>query len=104
MDINTVCLSGHVFNVKVVPSKGVYPMVEARMSVLVGTDENGDNMYNDFLIRSYGKKNVKIANLSDGDFVTIHGKLKKGKADAGSSPFSGKTYVSVDTMKFLDRG
>lgn len=103
MDINTVCLSGHVFNVKVVPSKGVYPMVEARLSVLTGTDANGDNMYNDFLIRSYGKKNTKIANLSEGDFVTVHGKLKRCNAEEGAGPLSGKTYVSVETLKFLER-
>ena len=104
MDINTICLSGHVYNVKVVPSSGVYPMVEARISVHTGTDENGEDMFCDFLIRSYGKKNTKISSMRDGDFVTVHGKLKRGKAEAGAGPLSGKAYISVDTLKFLERG
>lgn len=104
MDINTICLSGHVYNVKVVPSSGAYPMVEARLSVHTGTDENGDNMFCDFLIRSYGKKNLKISSLHDGDFVTVHGKLKRSKVEAGSGSLSGKTYISIDTLKFLERG
>lgn len=103
MDINTICLSGHVYNVKVAPSNGAYPMVEARLSVHTGTDENGNNMFCDFLIRSYGKKNTKISSLRDGDFVIVHGKLKRSKVEVGASPMSGKTYVSVETLKFLER-
>lgn len=104
MDINTICLSGHVYNVKVIPLKGDYPMVEARLSVHTGTDKNGDNVYSDFLICSYGKKNIKISSLHEGDFVTVHGKLKRNEAEKGEGSLSSKTYISVDTLKFLERG
>ncbi len=103
MDINTICLSGHVYDVKILPTSGIYPVVEARLSVHTGTDENGENMFCDFLIRSYGKKNTKVASMRDGDFVTVHGKLKRSKAETGSSPLSGRAYISVDTLKFLER-
>ena len=42
MDINTVTLSGRIYDIGSSPTKGVYPVVEAKLSVNIGNSrDNG---------------------------------------------------------------
>ena len=40
MDINTVCLSGRIYDIGVCPTKGLYPVVEAKLSVNIGNSKD----------------------------------------------------------------
>lgn len=101
MDINTVTLSGHIFDIRVNPTTGLYPVVEAKLSVNVGTDKDSNINYDEFNLRSYGKKNDKIAKLKEGQFVTICGKLKEDIRvnTLNAETVRSKTYVNIENLK-----
>ena len=101
MDINTVTLSGHIFDMRTNPTNGLYPVIEARLSVNVGTDKEGNASYDEFNIRSYGKKNDKIAKLKEGQFVTVSGKLKEDIRVNTLDPNTvrSKTYINIENLK-----
>lgn len=101
MDINTVCVSGKIHSIGVSPTKGLYPVVEAKLTVNVGKDKDGNAMYDDFSIRSYGKKSIHISEVSEGSYVTIQGKLKEDLRVNADNPSTmrSKIYINVDRLK-----
>lgn len=101
MDINTVTLSGRIYDIGSSPTKGVYPVVEAKLSVNIGNSRDNGPMYDEFNIRSYGKKSVFISTLREGTFVTISGKLKEDIRVNASDPNTtrSKTYINIDVIK-----
>ena len=103
MDINTVCLTGRIINIGVCPTTGLYPVVEAKLSVNVGNSKDSGPMYDEFNIRSYGKKSDFIATIKEGTFVMISGKLKEDirvNADYPNTTRS-KTYINIETIKTI---
>lgn len=104
MDINSVCLSGKIYDIGVCPTKGLYPVIEAKLSVNIGKDKDGETMYDDFPIRSYGKKSLRLANMKEGTTITISGHLKEDirvNADNPSTVRS-KTYINIETIKTME--
>lgn len=106
MDINSVCLSGRIYDIGVCPTKGLYPVVEAKLSVNIGNSKDNGAMYDEFNIRSYGKKSVFTSTLKEGTFVTIHGKLKEDIRVNADNPNTtrSKTYVNIENIKTLGMG
>lgn len=104
MDINQVCLSGRIFSIGVNETRGEYPVVEAKLSVNIGTDRNEGAMFDVFNIRSYGKKSLFLASLAENTFVTIAGRLKEDIRVNSFNPSTtrSKTYINVDTIKTLE--
>lgn len=100
MDINTVCVSGKISNIGVNETNGDYPIVEARLRVNVGSKGDVVN-YDTFNIRSYGKKSLFIASLSEGDFVVVEGRLKEDLRVNALNPATvrSKTYINIDRIK-----
>ena len=102
MDINTICLTGRIFDIRVCPTKGLYPVVEAKLSVNVGTDKISlESMFDEFNIRSYGKKSLKIAEIKPGTFVSVQGRLKEDIRVNALEPDTvrSKTYINIDSLK-----
>lgn len=101
MDINTVCVSGRIHSIGVSPTKGLYPVVEAKLTVKVGVDKDGNAMCDDFSVRSYGKKSLHIAEVKEGSYVTIQGKLKEDLRVNADNPSTvrSKVYVNIDRLK-----
>lgn len=101
MDINTVTLSGRIYDIGVCPTKGEYPVVEAKLSVNIGNSKDNGPMYDEFNIRSYGKKSVFISTLREGTFVTISGKLKEDIRVNADNPNTtrSKTYININEIK-----
>lgn len=106
MDINSVHLTGRIYDIGVCPTKGLYPVVEAKLSVNIGNSKDNGAMYDEFNIRSYGKKSVFISTLKEGTFVTIHGKLKEDIRVNADNPNTtrSKTYVNIENIKTLGMG
>lgn len=104
MDINHVCLSGRIFNIGVNETRGEYPVVEAKLLVNIGTDKDNESMYDEFNIRSYGKKSLVLAKLKENTFVTIAGRLKEDIRINTFNPSTtrSKTYINVDTIKTFE--
>lgn len=102
MDLNNVVLSGKVFDM------GYSPMVtiensgvaEGKLSVSVGV-KNGEEMYDEFNIRAYGKKADFISSLRDGTFVVIEGVLREDIRVNKDEPNAtrSKTYVNINRLK-----
>lgn len=103
MDINTVTLSGRIFDIGICPTKGEYPVVEAKLSVNIGMSKDNGPMYDEFNIRSYGKKSMFISTLKEGTFVTISGKLKEDIRVNADNPDTtrSKTYVNITEIKTI---
>ena len=106
VDINTVTLSGRIYDIGVSPTTGGYPVVEAKLSVNIGNSRDNGPMYDEFNIRSYGKKSVFISTLREGTFVTITGKLKEDIRINAENPNTtrSKTYINIDIIKTLGMG
>lgn len=102
MDINTTCLTGRIFDIRVWPTKGLYPVVEAKLSVNVGTDKVSlKSIFDEFNIRSYGKKSLRIAKIKPGTFVSVQGRLKEDIRVNALEPDTvrSKTYINIDFLK-----
>lgn len=106
MDINGVYLSGRIYDIGVCPTKSTYPVVEAKLSVNIGNSKDNGPMYDEFNIRSFGKKSVFISTLKEGTFVTISGKLKEDIRVNADNPNTtrSKTYINIETIKTLGMG
>lgn len=106
MDINNVHLSGRIYDIGVCPTKGPYPVVEAKLSVNIGNSRDNGPMYDEFNIRSFGRKSVFISTLKEGTFVTITGKLKEDIRVNAQDPNTtrSKTYINIDIIKTLGMG
>lgn len=105
-DINSVHLTGRIYDIGVCPTSGEYPVVEAKLSVNIGNSRDNGPMYDEFNIRSFGKKSVFISTLKEGTFVMISGKLKEDfrvNADNPSTTRS-KTYVNISDIKTVGMG
>lgn len=103
MDINHVSLSGRIFNIGVNETRGEYPVVEAKLLVNIGTNDEG-TMYDEFYIRSYGKKSLILAELKENTFVTITGRLKEDIRVNSFNPSTkrSKTYINIDNIKTFE--
>lgn len=106
MDINTVALTGRIYDIGVSPTKGEYPVVEAKLSVNIGNSRDNGPMYDEFNIRSFGRKSVFISTLREGTFVSIVGKLKEDIRVNATDPNTtrSKTYINIDIIKTLGMG
>ena len=106
MDINAVALTGRIYDIGVSPTKGDYPVVEAKLSVNIGNSRDNGPMYDEFNIRSFGRKSVFISTLKEGTFVSIVGKLKEDIRVNASDPSTtrSKTYINIDVIKTLGMG
>lgn len=104
MDINTVCLSGRIHDIGVNETRGEYPVVEAKLQTNIGKDRDNNTVFDEFNIRSYGKKSLILASLEEFTFVTISGKLKEDIRVNTFNPSTtrSKTYINVDTVKTFE--
>lgn len=104
MDINNVCLSGRIYSIGVCETQSEYPVVEAKLSVNIGSDRSGQPLYDEFNVRSYGKKSLLIAKLKEGTFVTVAGRLKEDIRINADNPNTtrSKMYINIDTIKTFD--
>lgn len=102
MDLNTICISGRVFDMGFSPTYTQNGGVaEGKISVDVGTIK-GETMYEEFCIRSYGKKSVAISRLEDGTPVTIQGRLREDlRVNNDGQGVRSKTYVNIDCIKVM---
>ena len=103
MDINTVALSGRIYDICVCPTRGEFPVVEAKLSVNIGNSKDNGPMYDEFNIRSYGKKSIFISTLKEGTFVTISGRLKEDIRVNADNPNTtrSKTYINIAEIKTI---
>ena len=103
MDINTVCLTGRIYNIGVSPTTGLYPVVEAKISGNVGNSRDTGALYDEFNIRSFGKKSDFISKLEEGTFVMISGKLKEDIRVNANNPDTvrSKTYINIESIKTI---
>lgn len=103
MDINTVCLTGRIYKIGVCPTTGPYPVVEAKISVNVGNSKDNGALFDEFNIRSYGKKSDFISTIKEGTFVMISGKLKEDIRVNADNPETvrSKTYINIETIKTI---
>ena len=103
MDINTVCLTGRIYKIGVNLTTGPYPVVEAKIGVIIGTNKEGETMIDEFNIRSFGKKSDFISSLKEGTFVMISGRLKEDIRVNADNPNTvrSKTYINIETIKTL---
>ena len=106
MDINQVALTGRIYDIGVSPTKTEYPVVEAKLSVNIGNSKDNGPMYDEFNIRSFGKKSVFISTLKEGTYVSISGKLKEDIRVNADNPNTtrSKTYINIDIIKTLGMG
>ena len=95
MDINTICVTGKLTDIGVNDTTGLYPVIEARLTVNNGM-KNGDVMLSRFNVRSYGKKSMFISTLMEGTSVTIEGHLIEDNYFGKS-----KTYINIDKLKVI---
>lgn len=105
-DINSIYLSGRIYDIGVCPTKGLYPVVEAKLSVNIGNTKDGGPMYDEFNIRSFGKKSTFISTLKEGTYVVIEGKLKEDIRINADNPNTtrSKHYVNIKSIKTLGMG
>lgn len=101
MDINSVVLTGVIHSIGVNPTKGLYPVVEARLTVCVGHTEGEGDLFDEFNIRAFGKKTTGMTYIKEGTSVTIQGKLKEDIRVNADNPNTtrSKTYVNIDNIK-----
>lgn len=101
LDINTVTLSGKIHRIGVNPTRTAYPVIEAKLSVCVGhTDVEGD-LYDEFNIRSYGKKSVALSMVEEGTDIVVQGRLKEDIRVNAENPNTtrSKVYINIDNFK-----
>ena len=103
MDINTVTLSGRIYDIGICPTKGEYPVAEAKLSVNIGMSKDNGPMYDEFNIRSYGKKSMFISTMKEGTFVTLSGRLKEDIRVNADNPNTtrSKTYINITEIKTI---
>ena len=107
MDINQICISGRLFDIGVNESRQTdYPVVEAKLSVLMRYDKDNNEVYDEFNVRSYGKKSTFISTLPEGVFVVITGMLKEDIRVNANDPNTtrSKTYINIDKIKTIGFG
>lgn len=103
MDINCVILTGVIHSIGFSETKGLYPVMEARLTVCVGHTNGEGDLYDEINIRAYGKKTVGMADIEEGSHVAIQGKLKEDIRVNSENPNTtrSKIYVNIDNMKVL---
>ena len=101
MDINNVVLSGRLFDIGVNESRTGYPVVEARLSCNVGVNKDGEEMFDEFKVRSYGKKSVFISTLKEGTYVVIEAIAKEDIRVNADNPNTtrSETYFNIQKIK-----
>lgn len=102
MDLNNVVLSGRVFDMGYNPMLTIENsgVAEGKLSVSVGV-KNGEEMFDEFNIRAYGKKADFISLLRDGTFVVLEGVLREDiRVNSGDpSATRSKTYININRLK-----
>ncbi len=101
MDINSVTLTGIIHDIGVSPTKGLYPVYEARLTVCVGHTEGEGDLFDEINVRAFGKKTLGMKYIKEGSFVTILGKLKEDIRVNADNPNTtrSKLYVNIDMIK-----
>lgn len=101
MDINNVVLTGVIHDIGFSPTKSMYDVMEARLTVCVGHTNGEGDLYDEFNIRAFGKKTADMKYIKDGSFVTISGKLKEDIRVNADNPNTtrSKIYVNIDMIK-----
>lgn len=102
-DINNVVLSGRIYDIGVNPTTGKYPVVEAKLEVVVGVNKDNEELCDEFNIRSYGKRSLFISTLKEGTFIVVNGKLKEDIRVNAKDPSTtrSKTYINIETIKTI---
>lgn len=102
MDLNNVVLSGRVFDMGYSPMRNSANsgVAEGKLSVNIGI-KFGEECYDEFNIRAFGKKADFISKLKDGTFVVICGSLHEDiRVNAGEENLTrSKTYVDITSLK-----
>lgn len=105
MDINRVNLTGRVFGMAYSPYKTrEYGVAEGKISVMVGKfGPNKEPSYEEFYIRSFGQKALVHAEIEDGTYVVIDGRLREDIRVNSGEPGAArsKTYINVDSLKVM---
>lgn len=103
MDVNTLAVTGRVFDMGLSPSlKNEYGVAEGKISVCVGSDKDG-TVYDEFYIRAYGKKSLFMSKLKDGTRVCISGRLREDiRVNNNGAGTRSKTYINVDIISVID--
>lgn len=103
MDINTVAVSGCVFDMGLNPTlKNEFGVAEGKVSVCVGSDKEGV-VYDEFYIRAYGKKALFVSKLKDGTMVCISGRLREDiRVNNTGVGTRSKTYINIDVISVVD--
>lgn len=101
LDINTVCLTGIIHDIGFSPTKGPYPVFEARLTVCVGHTDNEGDLFDEFFVRAFGRKTASMTYIQEGSSVTIQGKLKEDIRVNADNPNTtrSKIYVNIDNIK-----
>lgn len=101
MDINSVTLTGVIHDIGFSQTKGLYPVMEARLTVCVGHTNGEGDLFDEFNIRAFGKKTAGMNYIKEGTFVTIQGKLKEDIRVNADNPNTtrSKVYVNIDNIK-----
>lgn len=107
MDINSVTLSGRVFDMRFNPTKDParVGVAEGVLMVNVGRDKDGDIM-DEFPVRAYGKRSVFVSSLKDGTFVVVNGTLREDVRVNAHDPDTvrSKTYLNIANIKTVGLG
>ena len=100
-DINTVCLTGRLYDIGIHPTNGRYPVVEAKISVIVGNSKDNGPLFDEFNIRSFGKISLFISKIEEGTYVMVSGKLKEDIRVNADNPETvrSKTYINIEKIK-----
>ena len=104
MDVNMVCLTGIIHDIGFSETKGLYPVMEARLTVCVGHTAGEGDLFDEFNIRAFGKKTASMAHIKEGASVTIQGKLKEDIRVNADNPNTtrSKVYINIDNIKFKE--
>lgn len=99
MDMNSVILSGRLFGMNFIRLNGAdkYGMAEGRI-VVTSSRRKDDEVQEEFVVRSYGKKARFLSGLKDGTFAVVMGRLVEDDRFK-YSPDRHVSYVNVVNVK-----
>ena len=105
MDINSVTLSGRVYDMGFNPTinPSAIGVAEGKLRVVTSRDGDKNKVVSEFSIRAYGKKSVWISGVEDGTMVAVQGVICEEKRVNASDPTTtrSKVYIDIACMKVL---
>lgn len=105
MDINTMAITGRVFNVGLHPMLGNKNTNVAEGILMVTTGKkDGVDTTDEFGIRAYGKKADFVAGLKNGTLVAIQGMIREDIRVNARQPDTvrSKVYINIDRIKVME--